>query len=366
MSALENRTVMSVAAATAPSMMWAMSLVIPGRNASTVRTETANKSRIMQLVNGIANYVGKDNSTPLGAIVDKCYALGDFPALWAIEGVGKDLAEWHMARDAFPKDMLRAEMLEPRQAGAWLMLHAGIGMGFARVPIQSLPAGASDAQVGDVAMRAVDLCRANSMQGYAGAAIESIGLVSRFMREPAFCRQIHKALDKRDPDAATYYWRGVGRCLYFHPANFAPGFSRPYRALPMIEAEAPSADLKNGMVAGFSWALTVVNMSTPEVMEWVLGNVDELTSQPAFTNGITSSVVMRHDTTPNFQLPRDFMNHRPADPKIAKRWEEKVGASIAFALGQAHPALAKAGRLEEVFHYQTLPELVARLSVNVH
>ena len=50
MSAMENRTVMGIAAATAPSMMWAMSLVIPGRAPRIVKTETANKSRIMKLV----------------------------------------------------------------------------------------------------------------------------------------------------------------------------------------------------------------------------------------------------------------------------------------------------------------------------
>jgi hypothetical protein len=361
MSALENRTVMKIVAKLAPTATWLMALPIPGRNASIVRTETANKGRIMALVNGLESYMGPDGKTTVQEMVEKSYALGTFPALWAVEGVGKDLAEWHMQRSPNPKRMLNDAPLDPKYRGAWLMLHAGIGMGFARQPILALPRDPSPAQVRDFTMRFVTLCRENSRPGYAGAALESLGLVSRFMRSQEFCRSIHDVLGKEDPDANTYFWRGMGRCFYFHPENFPPGVSRPYRAFDMIDAAAPDEEIKQALYAGFSWALTVVNMITPEVMEYVLTHVPELVGQPGFVNGITSSVTMRYDTTPGEPLITRFMNHQPADRETAALWKEKVRASCELAIEKVHPALVSHQRLEEVFHYQPYPELLARL-----
>lgn len=361
MSAMENRTVMKIFTSIAPTATWLMALPIPGRDASIVRTETANKGRIMTLVNGLASYLDEEGKTPVQAMVEQSYALGNFPALWAIEGVGKDLAEWHMLHGGSPRRLLNDAELDDKYRGAWLMLHAGIGMGFARQPLLGVSADPSPPQVRDFAMRFVELCRENSRPGYAGAALESLGLVCRFMRDEHFCRLVHDALSREDADACGYFWRGAGRCLYFHPKNFPPGFSTPYRGLDMIEAEAPTPEIKQAMFAGYSWALTVVNMSTPQVMEWVLIHVPDLVRQPGFVNGITSSVTMRYDTTPGEPLVKQFMNHRPADQRLASLWEDKVRNSCEFAIGKVHPALVKHQRLEEIFHYQPLPELLSRL-----
>lgn len=243
------------------------------------------------------------------------------------------------------------------------MLHAGIGMGFARQPILALPASPSDNQVHDFALRFVGLCKENSRPGYAGAAIESLGLVSRFMRGPEFGQQLHRALSKDAPDAVGYFWRGAGRCTYFHPQNFLPKFGRPYRGLDMVDAEAPSPETKQALFSGMAWALTVVNMMSPEVMESVLDTLaDDFAGQPGFVNGVTCSVVMRYDTTPGDPLIARFMNHQPAKGgKLAGLWAAKIKTSCEFATGTVHPALKRHQRLEEVFHYQSLPELIGRL-----
>ena len=38
------------------------------------------------------NKLGPDGKYPLTESIDKAYALGDYPALWAVEGLGKNYA----------------------------------------------------------------------------------------------------------------------------------------------------------------------------------------------------------------------------------------------------------------------------------
>ena len=360
---MENRTVLKLFGLIAPWLTWLFTLFLPGRNASVAKNECANKCRIMGLVQSLGGYVDPEGKTPQSSIMEKCYALGPFPALWAVEGVGKDLAEMRMKRGGEITRLLIDTDLDANWDKALLMLHAGIGLGFAKHYVERLPAGASNEEVTAAVRKIVDLCRANSKPGYYGAALESLGLVSRFMKTPAFCRQVHEALVAYASDSVDFFWRGAGRCLYFHPSNFVPGLGdRPCRAIDMSKVEAPSPALRECMLSGTAWPLNIVNMDTPEVMEWVLEHPEMYdVESPAFVNGVISSVVMRHDTTPGFERLRTFRNHVPPTPKARALWETKIKASIDFAIERVHPVLKKHQRLDEVFRYQDLGALIARL-----
>lgn len=353
---------MSIFTALAPIFTWLITFFLPGRNSATLTTECRNKCRIMTLVQGLNSYMAPDGSTSLQSIVEKCYAMGDFPALWAVEGAGKDLAEWHIARNPKPTRMLIDAPLDPKWDKSLLMLHAGIGLGFARHWVEPLKPDCPKEELRNAVVQTIALCHSNSRPGYAGAAVESLGLVSRFIHNAAFCRRVHEVLVESEPDSVGYFWRGCGRSLYFGPKNFAPGFGKPCRAIDSSTEEAPDEQCRQGLLSGIAWALTVVNMETPEVMEWVLANnSDYFGDNPGYPNGVASSVVMRYDTTPGFSLVDQFRNHRPADPKIADLWRKSVTAPMAFAVDTAHPVLQAASRLDEVFHFQSLPDLVASL-----
>lgn len=359
---MQNRTLLKLFGMIAPLLTWLFSLVLPGRNARVARRECINKCRIMQLVQSLGGYVDPEGRTPLEQIVERCYALGSFPALWAVEGVGKDLAEFAMKKTEKVEGLLTGPQLDAKWDKAQLMLHAGAGIGFARHYIALLAPSPSNEAVREMVIKVVDLCRANSIPGYFGAAMESLGLASRFMRDPAFCRQVGEALDQYSPDSAGYFWRGAGRCLYFHPANFVPGISRPCRAIDFSKVEAPSPAVREGMLAGTTWALTVVNMDTPEVMEWAIAHCDDYDcASPGFFNGMVSSIVMRYDTTPNDPLITRFRDHEPPDPKVRELWRTRVRAAVDMAVQRVHPVLKKHGRLDEVFQYQDLNALVEQL-----
>jgi hypothetical protein len=305
-----------------------------------------------------------EGKIPLQSIVEKCYALGSFPALWAVEGAGKDLAEWHIARNQNITRILIDVPLATRWNKALLMLHAGIGLGFAKFYMERLPGDPSNEEVRHAVTRTVELCRTNSRPGYYGAAMESLGLVSRFMRNAAFCRRVHEVLVEAEPDAVSFFWRGVGRCLYFHPINFMPGFSRPCRAIQLCNMEAPSPDFRETLLSGVAWPLTIVNMTHPKVMEWVLEHeADYFDGSPAFLNGIMSSVIMRYDTTPDDPLIRQFMNHQPdsKNRSLCELWNSRIRETIETALNTIYPVLKRHNRLDEVFHYQSLADLTAQL-----
>jgi hypothetical protein len=361
---MENRTVLMLFSKIAPLFIWFISFLIPGRKAAVAYAEAKNKAKIMMLVQNLQSYMDPEGKTPLQTIVEKCYALGQFEALWAIEGVGKDLAEWNMERNENPEGILTNTHLDDKWDGAWLMLHAGIGLGFAKHYMERLKSNFGYEDIKHVVVRTVDLCRANSRPGYYGAAIESLGLVTRFLQNAAFCRKVHQALTEHAPDSVGFYWRGVGRSVYFHPINFMPGFLRPCRAIGMCEAEAPNLEMKETMMSGVAWPLTIVNMTHPQVMEFALANHDDFFSgSPGFFNGVVSTIVMRQDTTPGFPLIKQFMNHKP-DPKnrtLCGLWNSKIKGSLETALDTIYPILKKHHHLDQVFRYQSLPALAARL-----
>jgi hypothetical protein len=73
--------------------------------------------------------------------------------------------------------------------------------------------------------------------------------------------------------------------------------------------------------------------------------------------------VMRYDTTPGFSLIDQFRNHCPADAKIAALWAKSVKSPMDFAIEVVHPILGRNSRLDEVFHFQVLPELLDGLAL---
>jgi hypothetical protein len=359
---MRNRGVLKAFSVIAPIFTWIFSFLFPGRKASVLAAECRNKCRAMMLVNNLENYMDSEGKRTLQDIVEGCYREEKF-ALWAVEGAGKDLGEWHLARDPNPKGILTNAHLDPKWDGAWLMLHAGMGLGFSKWEIEHLKSQ-SDEDLRTAINRVVTLCRENSRPGYYGAAIESLGLVSRFIHNGAFCRRVHYILMRDAPDSAGYFWRGVGRCAYFHPINFMPGFLRPARCIGLCHKEAPNPEMREAMLSGSAWAMTIVNMPNPEVMEWILTNHDDYFSgSPGFFNGVVSSVVMRYDTTPGEPLIQSFMNHRP-DPNnrtLSGLWNSKIKGSLETALKTVYPVLKKHQQLDQVFHYQSLPALAARL-----
>ena len=305
--------------------------------------------------------------TPLGELVEKCYALGPFPALWAVEGLGHYYGDACYARNESPQDLLTKPELRSLPAKSLTMLHAGIGLSFAQHSLDGITARSAAADVRRAVETTIELCRSNSQLGYAGAAIESLGLVSRWLHDLGTLRAVDEQLAAIAPDLVGYLWHGAGRAVYFSPPNFVPGLRTPWRAVEMCQREAPHDIGRRNLVAGFAWAVTLVNMGFPLIMETVLKyHGEQFAADDAFSNGIASSIMMRYDTSPDDPTIANFLQYRPAGgdsgngPKLASLWDRLVKRPTESAMLQCYPILKENRRMEEVFHYQDLASLVRK------
>src|SRR5262249_48394996 len=147
------------------------------------------------------------------------------------------------------------------------------------------------------------------------AAYESLGLVTRFWHSQ-MVPVVDLHLRYVEPNAVGYFWHGVGRSLYFFPLYFVPGLLSAWRA---VEQEPPDEVARLNMIAGLTWATTLVDVRQPQIMENVLKYYGDIVSNtPAFTNGVMSALIMAIDITPNDFYINQFLRHTPADAQVAE------------------------------------------------
>src|SRR5262249_16879385 len=157
----------------------------------------------------------------------------------------------------------------------------------------SLTSQATAAQVRSAVQYFLALCTNNCRKGYMGAAVESLGLVTRDFY-PDLVPAVDRQLREVGPQFLGFFWHGVGRALSFSRQYFLPVLRTVWSG---VDSEAHNAPDKLNAMAGLSWAVTMVNLRQPAIMENVVrSNADEGPLAGGFTNGVTSSLIMRIDT----------------------------------------------------------------------
>ena len=337
-----------------PVITWLLATLIPGRSSGNVRQETHNKLDVMELVTKNDDNLSKTEAWPsLAALIKKSYGLGKFPTLWALEGLG-----YHYANRAIQKDEnLQGLLIQNRQIlpdMSMTMLHAGMGLSFAQYGFQEADIPRT-AELCLMVKRFIKRCRENSRQGYIGCAVESLGLVSRFEHGRSMVSTLDLILKDIDPQYVPYLWHGAGRATYFSPQNFIPGFTSPMRAVSMCIEESPREICRLNMLAGLGWAITLVNMRYPEVMQSFVKmyRLDHNTLA-AISNGVASSIVVREDITPGFS--RHFVDTelKSIDNEVETLWQTYIHRPGRQAIDILQPTLSRQNQLEKVFCYQNL------------
>ncbi len=324
--------------------------------------ELRNKVDVYQLVRAVEKKLRlpREGEIDLAEYVDKAYALGPYAALWAVEGLGHDYADSIRERGGELTGILQGERIAGIPSKSLLMLHAGIGLSFAQRPMEAFTARTPEHELHAFLDEFIRLCEVNSEPGYTGAALESLGLVTRTFHSE-LVPAVDRYLEAKDPRVQGFFWHGVGRAIYFLLVNFLPYKDPVWRAVEMGRREAPHDSARNNVLAGTAWALTLVNMRQPEVMATFLEEhgAELMPVRESFANGVTSSVVMRYDTSPDDPNIETFRHYRPAggDRRTANYWE-LIKTSMDKAIDRYHPVLAERRRLDEVFRYQSLEDLV--------
>lgn len=320
------------------------------KNKLEVFTLVANLSSILKLTPG--------QFIPLPELVQKAYTLSPFAALWAVEGLGHHYTDTYLDQKGIPHGLLsEAEAQVPPES--LLMLHAGMGLAFASRLLDTLePDAPSASATHSVLQQFVSLCKDNARPGYLGAAIESLGLVTRDFF-PELLDVVHEQFVEVAPELLGFFWHGAGRALYFSRQYFVPVLSTVWEG---VDEEAHNCPDRESAMAGLAWAVTVVNMRQPAIMENVLRSQTQRSPLAhGFTNGMISTVVMRQDTTPGAPLISEFIQHHPPDPQMAAVWDTRVAAPCTVALQKYYPVLKEHHELDQVFRYQDLAALVEQL-----
>lgn len=336
--------------------------VVPGE-ASTAWEELGNKLEVFLLVSELPEILKlrAGEWVELPDLVERAYSLSAYAALWAVEGVGHYYGDAYWERNGQPKGLLLDESATVPEKSL-LMLHAGIGLSFADRLLATVTRQSPAYAVHDVIEQFVNLCRDNARDGYLGPTVESLGLVTREFY-PDMVGLVDEHLQDVAPDLTGYYWHGVGRALYFSRRYFLPVLRTAWDS---VDVEAPPGLAQANAMAGLAWAATLVNMRQPKIMEGILHYIEKSPLADAFSYGVSSSIMMREDTTPNEAFVSTFYEHEPCsgNQKLVLNWNKRVAGPAKTALRNIYPALKQHGRLGEIFQYQPLADVVNKLGAS--
>jgi hypothetical protein len=344
---------------------------MPGQDSQVLVRELRNKFTVFNLVKQVPALLDLPDAPPFPALSDvvtRAMGLEEYPKLWVIEGLGHYHGATFWQRNVVPHQILSGEEYQDLPPASLTMLHAGIGMAFAQHLMKTVNHLSPAGEIRQVLKEFIQLCRDNSQPGYEGAALESLGLITRHGQfygdtHPArMVLSVGEQLLQMDLEAYGYFWHGVGRATYFLPINFLPGYGSISHAADMIVSLAPDDLALRNAIAGLAWGVTMVNIRNPEVLEhWISLQGDRLAENDALTNGVISGLMMRQDTTPNAPFIGPFYEHTPT-ASVLEQWTGMVRKPGEQALEAYYPVLVEKKRLGEIFRYQSLQELVDKLT----
>jgi hypothetical protein len=321
--------------------------IIPDCEIRINLTEFRNKLRafyLFQHVDSVLNLSATDLS--LSKMLDRALTLEPFFSVWATEGLGYYYTCQHVTVD-FPERLLcdGSSCLPPANL---VPLHAGMGLALA----ESLLKHECNSRI--MAERFLQLCRNNAREGYLGAAIEPLGLIVRNLH-PDLIGHLNRDFCQMDEELLAYFWHGVGRGLYFTAANCLPWIT-PWQGYQMCLQEPLHFLGRMNAVAGFAWALTLVNIQCPEVLAAFLKyHQPSLGQEDAFLNGICSALVIWLESAPDDVSVRSLRSYQPeqSDPSLARMWDRYIRQSCDEAL-HLHALIQTRTNLGELFRYRSL------------
>ncbi|MEO7650478.1 MAG: hypothetical protein ABIZ80_08405 [Bryobacteraceae bacterium] len=292
---------------------------------------------------------------PLDDLVQRTLKLDAFRAIWILEGIG------HIKGAAAS---LSAEGLLNEEPGAsvpdraLISLHAGMGTAFGEKLMGALGSSPPAAEVRDAIERFIGMCHANCRPGWEDACIEPIGLVVRCLH-PHLLASASSAMEALSPALRALFWHGVGRSLYFVPTNFLPISGAHERMVKNALAEATRLDDRRQVLAGLTWAVTLVNLPRPAVIRSFLSVCSGLRLQPECTNGLISALLSwRHMAPEDRRYSATYTRPLPPRDRDAVLWRAWVETPAREALENIFPGLERQNRIPALYTYRTREELL--------
>jgi hypothetical protein len=227
---------------------------------------------------------------------------------------------------------------------AMVPMHAGMGNAVAEEALSRLGYRPSQADLREALEGFFERCYAASRPGWHENAIEAIGLAVRTLH-PHLLKQVSEAIGEMEgvvdsENAQRLFWHGVGRALYFVPMNFMTFGGSHERGLRATIDEASTLEDRRNTVAGFVWAVTLVNIRQPAVLRSMLRACRDIRMPAAVSNGIVSALMVWKHMVP-FKDPVLVPYLGAVTPMApeSQLWNELVALPVARAFAETLPAL---------------------------
>jgi len=237
-----------------------------------------------------------------------------------------------------------------------------MGLAFAAHLLQKVSPQTCLSDIRYMIQQFVTLCQENSTAGYTEGALEALGFAAQSLN-PHVVALIDQQLTGISADLVSYFWHGVGRALYFAPTNFVPCGSWTCRVVDRTRYEVPHEVGRLNALAGLSWALTLVNIRHPDVIEMFVKRCgDRLCEDDAFVNGFSSAIMIWHNWAPSTPYLEALCKYQPdsSNAVLVRRWNNLVKGPCIIALERFFPVVEKQKLFGRLFRYQSLGDLVSQ------
>jgi len=294
--------------------------------------EHANRLYVFRLFQYADELVGHVRRARLDDVIAGTQHLAAFDRLWLTEGVGYVRGEVAPDAGTVPQTAL-------------FPLHAGIGLAIATRWLRR----ASVDSLGTIVDGAVADCHRVSLPGFERVAFEGIGLAVRTLA-PHLTPAIDAALAERDPILRACFWHGIGRGTYFAISNWQTFGSSPERAAASLRWQATDDRAEHNAIAGLTFAVTLVNLLAPEILERWVGALAGGFDAGALRNGIESSLIVWQHSAPGDGSLDRVLALAAGLSASPSQWDGIAVRAAESALVR-YRQLVAAGRLQDVFHY---------------
>ncbi len=282
----------------------------------------------------------------LRAQLNQASSSNPYLRLWLTEGLGFAFTEAAWDVDE-PYDLLCQKALETLPVESLIPLHTGMGLSLARRVVPEM--SADDPALETAVKRFAELCEHNSRPGFAMASFEAVGLITRQLA-PDKVSQIDAAITRcQSVDQRAAFWHGLGRGLYFVATQAWPGSTG--RAVEKLRQETPDDEARWNGLAGLAWALTLVNLRQPEVIESFVGGHDFAADEfDAISNGVSSAAVLWAETVGEESTLKTLRDHQPKG-LVEMLWERTIRQPMTAAL-DSWGDVKKTSGPGEIFYYR--------------
>ncbi len=308
--------------------------VMGGNENNLFLKEFGNKLQAYSFFEYVDELLPPNSERSLNRMIERTASIEPFASIWAMEGIGYFYTEKISAVTDLPDHLLISEVSYDLPEKSLIPLHAGMGLSLARNFLERIRPETSFEKIVDLTGRYISLCRNNSRAGYSKIVFETLGLVCRNLY-PHLILTVDRALENFDEDYTAYFWHGAGRAMYFSPCGILPVFDERRSSILATQDEPPHERGKLNALAGWLFAMTLVNIRQPEIIADCFKNHRRLfASDGIVADGIGSAMIVWHISAQESSLIKSFLNYTPVgeNEEFVSQWREIVSEPVARTL----------------------------------